>query len=131
MIGLPGRRRPRLFHMLSHRIDQVHLIAAVSEPAGIDSRTSAGIDNRGGTGRQMPQNQFLRTGPLQAKPAAIEPGGFVLIAIITVAIITNDVAAEIVVPVLHRNQGQRNQGQILHPLQARGAYKLRAQRSEP
>ena len=45
----------------------------------------------------MPQNQLLRAGPLQAKPAAIETRGFVLIVVIAIAIITNDVAAGIVV----------------------------------
>src|SRR5580658_3556606 len=68
--------------MLGHGIDQVHLIAAGGEPAGVGSGTSAGIDDRGGSGRQVAQNKFLRTRLLQLKPTRIETGGFIALFVI-------------------------------------------------
>src|ERR1700687_4167983 len=58
MVGLLIGCRPRLLHVLEHRVDQLDLIAARSEPAGVSTRASTGVDDHGWSGRQMAENQF-------------------------------------------------------------------------
>ncbi len=83
MFGLARGCSLRLFDMLRHRIEQVHLISAGSEPTGIGSGASSGIDDSGRSGRQVAENQFLRAGLFELKPSGAETRGFVGVAVVT------------------------------------------------
>ena len=69
MFRLLARRRTRLFNMFWNRINQVNLVAESSEPAGVNTGTSSGIDDDGGRRGQMAKNQFSRALLLELKPA--------------------------------------------------------------
>src|ERR1700680_1819701 len=92
MVGLLRGCRPSLLHMPGHRIDQVDLIAAGSEPAGVSTRASTSVDDPGWSSRQMAENQFPGTGLFKLKPAGAKARGFV-----DVAVVTNNFADGIVV----------------------------------
>ncbi len=69
MFRLPRRCRTRLFDMFWNRINQVNLISESCKPASVDSGTSAGVDDGGGSGRQVPEDQLPGTFLLKLKPA--------------------------------------------------------------
>ena len=45
MLPLLGRRGTRLFDVLGNRIDQVHLISALGEPAGVGSCSASCVED--------------------------------------------------------------------------------------
>src|ERR1700740_2867102 len=72
MLRLPCRGLPRLLHVLGDGIEQVHVIAERGQPAGINSRSTAGINDSGWRRRQMAKYQFARASLLELKPSTAE-----------------------------------------------------------
>lgn len=63
--------------MLGNGINQVHLVPAGGQPAAVNSRASAGIHDRGWSGRKVPQNQFLGARMFEPKPSCAQARGFI------------------------------------------------------
>ena len=71
----------RLFHMFGYRIDQMNLISEGSQPAGIDSRASTGVDDGARSRRQVAQNQLLCARLLEPEPSGGKARGLVRLGI--------------------------------------------------
>ena len=77
MLRLPSRGLPRLLYVLGYGIEQVYLISERGQPAGINARPTAGIDDSRWRGAQMAQYQFASARLLELKPSAPKARGLV------------------------------------------------------
>src|SRR5271154_5548391 len=93
MLRLRRGRCPRLLDVLGLRVDQADLISARRQPAGIDSSTAAGVNERSWSRRQMTENQLLRTRLLELKPSAAQAGSFVDFFIVAKNLVRGNVVA--------------------------------------
>jgi hypothetical protein len=82
VFGLLGRCCERLFDMLRHWIEQVDYISSVREPAGVDARATACVNDRGRTRRKVAKDQLLRARTLELKPPGAQARGFLSIAVV-------------------------------------------------
>ena len=62
-------------------IEQMNLMAEFSEPAGVDSGTASGVDDRSRCRRQMAENELLGARVLELEPAGAQTGVLVGCAI--------------------------------------------------
>jgi hypothetical protein len=60
MLRLLRRCSAGLLDVTGHGIDQMHLVPARGQPAGIGSSSAADIEHPGGRGRNVAEDQFLR-----------------------------------------------------------------------
>jgi hypothetical protein len=61
---------PCLRHVQLHRVDELDLVPALSEPERVRPRAAADIEHQRGRRRQEPRQQLLRAYELEPAPAA-------------------------------------------------------------
>src|SRR5439155_13558095 len=75
-LRLTGRGGPRMLDVERRGIDERDAVAARGEPAGIDARAAAHVQNSAGRRRQVTQDDFLSAGELDRAVAAEETADF-------------------------------------------------------
>lgn len=69
----PGRTLPRLPYVQRRDVNELYVVTRIGEPLGVYTRTTPDVQDADRRGREVPQQQLLRSRELEPPVASLEP----------------------------------------------------------